>query len=200
MEFLRRVLYLLNNASVAAFLGAFCAFLLVIATDSWRTHRRRKLFTQLLSDAVKGAEAKAASLARTWNLLSRDDTVQPGEPRKFPIVDLMALRLEVANILSGEERLSVDALLFRMEAANNLLDKMEESAEPLYCLYIDKRVSDESTKLKRKLLLDLYAAVKTIREVSELGKLYLAGCHEQITQWRPAPAPRGEDILARIQI
>ena len=198
--FVRRLLDFINNASVAAFVGAFCAFLLVMATDSWRRRRRKRLFAQLLADAVKGAEAKAVSLARTWSLLSHDDTVQPGEPRKFPTVDLMALRLEVASLLSAEERLSLDVLLFCMEAANHLLDKTEESAEQLYCLYIDKAVSDESRKLKRKLLLDLYAAVTTIRNVSELGKLYLAGSHAQATQWRPAPAPRGEDILARVQI
>ncbi|HQT95395.1 MAG TPA: hypothetical protein PK435_12220, partial [Thermoanaerobaculaceae bacterium] len=95
MDLFKGILHFLENNSVAAFFGAFSAFVLVVASERWRKRKRKNLFVQLVADTAGAADRRAQAVESVRRLLADSDTIQPGEFRRFPVADLNAMKLEV---------------------------------------------------------------------------------------------------------
>jgi hypothetical protein len=195
MDLVKRILELLNNSSVAAFLGAFCAFLLVVLTDARRKGRRRQAFQLLLVDAVGQAARTRPAVLKIQDLLKSKDTIQPGAVRKFPVPELTALKLEIYEAFSAPQISALESLLFLMQAANDMLDMIARTSEGLYEVYLEKDIGPNSLKLKKKLLVDLHGAASQLDNIGHLGELYFAGSFQEMAEWRYTPV-KGEEILA----
>ena len=76
MDLFKGILHFLENNSVAAFFGAFSAFLLVVASDRWRKRKRKNLFVQLVADTAGavGCQLTGLAVARARPCVRRDWT------------------------------------------------------------------------------------------------------------------------------
>lgn len=121
----------LDNKSVAAFLGAFCAFLLVIVNDS----RRERKKVRILKSEIELNQVVARNkldTARGNRLLIRDSnrvTTAPTLKFNTPLIrDLMA---EVLGHLTSDQRRALEGLCYRMEAIDGLFAEAAEKATKL---------------------------------------------------------------------
>lgn len=112
-----------NNQSVGAFLGAFAAFLLVVAND-WR-RERRKLKTLRAEIEVNRADATAKlETARRMRALMREhNRVAPAPVLHFNTTFTRQLAAEVLHHLSIDQRRAVEGLCYTMEAIDGLFDE-----------------------------------------------------------------------------
>ena len=120
---------LLDSASVAAFIGAFSAFLLVILND-WRRDRRTlvniKNEVEMNRDQAKG---KLGTLMTNHAALKDQDLVIYGEIIRFSTGLIRALSTSVLHRFSGAHRRALDALCYMMEATDNLLSEINKTTE-----------------------------------------------------------------------
>jgi|CXWL01.1.fsa_nt_gi hypothetical protein len=123
----------LDNGSVAAFLGAFFAFLLVVATDFIRRRNKRARLRLLIRDNGEHATRKLET-ARTACDLLKDNNFIPSPVMKFPTETVRYLRLEVIDLLSSNENRCIDALLYWMEAIDGLFDEAYQESKILVSL------------------------------------------------------------------
>lgn len=189
MEYFSITADFLNIGSVSAFMGALAAFLLVAFTDQRRRSKRLKTLRESLQGTLELAKRKADSVSKTRDLLGKHDTLNPGEVQTFPVGMLEALLVDLYSEIPQAERASIDALLFRMRAIDSLLEGIRMNAERLYRLYIDKKVGDESTALKRYILIDFEAVLSNLSHLNELGDLFLNGDYEGMSKWRFRTSP-----------
>jgi hypothetical protein len=115
----------LNNASIAAFLGAFAAFFLVALTD-WRRNRRKKkiLFRQITINKQL-AEKKKQSIQNNLKALTDHNKIIPSPIMRFSIDDINRLKSETLDFLTTNEKLSLDAIIYTMEAIDGLIKSVE---------------------------------------------------------------------------
>lgn len=81
-----RILEFLGSASVAAFVGAFAAFVLVAAND-WRRRRKKRLLTYLVDDARTLGRDKRESIE------SRIELIQQNKFSEAPIMPFQTVAL-----------------------------------------------------------------------------------------------------------
>jgi hypothetical protein len=125
----------LNNQSVGAFIGALSAFFLVALTD-WRRNRRKAYNLVLEIDNAKDhAERKRSTVIENRDDVRNHNRVSPGRFMRFNSNLIRSLSTEVLDQLSPEQRRAIDAVCFRMEGVDQLLDEA----------FITARVLNESS-------------------------------------------------------
>lgn len=111
----------LNNASVAAFVGAFCAFLLVAVTDLRRRYKLRKLLRYQVSDCEDHARKKQEAVQMNLALIKKDGRITDAPFMKFPTHGMRDYALQILDLLDANHKQGLDALLYWMEAIDELL-------------------------------------------------------------------------------
>lgn len=159
----------LNNQSVAAFMGAFAAFLLVMLND-WR-RERRKVQNIKGEIAVNRSHArhKLDAVRNNRNLLRKHNQVIPAPIVRFNTTILRQLIAEVLDHFTPDQRRAVDALSYTMEATDDLL-------EEAYAL--TRQLGETLTQSDRILipnrLLVLYGdAIVNLKRLIEMCECYL---------------------------
>lgn len=122
-----RILEFLGNASVAAFVGAFAAFVLVAANDWRRRRRKKKLLTYLVDDARTLARDKRDSVK------SRIELIRQNRFSDAPIMNFQSAALsnhhhEVMDMLDANENQGLSAIVYWMESIDDLLDEARRTA------------------------------------------------------------------------
>ncbi|MDZ7769915.1 MAG: hypothetical protein U5K38_12915 [Woeseiaceae bacterium] len=137
---------MLNNPSVAAFIGAFAAFFLVILND-WRRRRRTKnLIGYLVDDNRTLAIRKLETVQSCLELLDQNKSLDAPIMR-FLRDPLSKMHLEVMDMLSAVQNQALAALLYWMEAIDDLLDQALKSASEL------RRLGNQELPTKKAILL-----------------------------------------------
>lgn len=112
-----------NNQSVGAFLGAFAAFVLVVAND-WRRERRKvKTLRAEIEVNCADAAAKLETARRMRALLREHNQVAPAPVLHFNTAFTRQLAAEVLHHLSVDQRRAVGGLCYTMEAIDGLFDE-----------------------------------------------------------------------------
>lgn len=110
-----------NNQSVSAFLGAFAAFFLVVIND-WRRERRKVKCIRAEFDVCLGHnDAKLETVLRMLMLLKDHNRVTPAPVMPFNTTIIRQLTAESIDKLTIHQRSSIDAICYRMEAIDGLL-------------------------------------------------------------------------------
>lgn len=113
----------LDNGSVAAFLGALAAFLLVIFTD-WRRNRRKAKNVFLEVESCRfHAEKKRQTVIDNRNQMRTANKLMPGRFIPFNSGLVRQLATEVLDQLTQDQRRAIDAIVFRMEGCDQLLEE-----------------------------------------------------------------------------
>ena len=106
------MLEFLNNGSVTAFVGAFAAFVLVMATDLRRRYRTRGLLRLLVSDNLDHARNKLEAVKMNRALFIEDRRITDAPIMRFPTQLIRDTQTQVLDLLSANEMQSTNVLLY----------------------------------------------------------------------------------------
>jgi hypothetical protein len=161
---------LLNNASVASFVGAFCAFGLVMLVD-WRRNRRKKrmISKQIYLNQMINKN-KIENVTKHKNNIAKNGQLYPGKMLPFQTKEIKALSLEIIDQFKPEEKLALDAICHHMNSIDELLDEVNMEVDHFVKIKIeiDKENVGKTTKDKLekmgKLNIDANNIVATINQ------------------------------------
>lgn len=126
---MEHLLSLLNSSALAAFIGAFSAFMLVVLND-WRRERRTvstiKNEIEMNREQAKG---KLEALKMNRAALTEHNKVVPAPIIRFSADVIRALATGVLHRFSSDQRRALDALCYMMETTDGLLTDAHKTAE-----------------------------------------------------------------------
>jgi len=124
----------LNNASVAAFIGAFSAFILVVLTDIRRRYRDRTLLRLLVSDNLDHARKKLASIQMNRAMVTDDNNITDAPFMPFSTQSIRDYQLRALDVLGTKEKQSLDAIMYWMESIDELIKSATSLASRIKAL------------------------------------------------------------------
>lgn len=174
----------LNNASVAAFLGAFFAFLLVVAANWLRRRQQKSTLTSLISDNLDHARQKRQSVKTNIELLQEDNKVTDAPYMRFPIRSIRDQQIQVLDLLSAAQKQGIDALIYWMEAVDDLLASATSKATELKVLIRANATLQERSKSAERYLELMGESEKNLGLLCRLCEYYVDGNPEKIIEFR----------------
>lgn len=115
------LLNFLNNASVAAFVGAFSAFFLVIANDWRRNRRKMKLIRNEIRLNKDHAKNKLDTVKSNRNRVTEHNQIISAPIFKFNSPVIKQLASEILDRFSTDQRRALHAICYTMEATDDVL-------------------------------------------------------------------------------
>ncbi len=122
---------ILNNGTVAAFFGAFFAFLLVSVTDYRRRLRTKRLITHLVSDNIDLARLKSETIKTNLAMVKEDGNATGAEVMHFSVQSIRDCQFQVLDMLNSNQKQGLEALIYWMEAIDRLIDEAMSKARQL---------------------------------------------------------------------
>ena len=185
---------LLNNSSVAAFVGAFSAFFLVALTDWRRRHRKKWLIKRRITTFKEIGIAKRET-ARNMIKIIQNNQFHVVPVIKFPVDGLKSLQSETLDVLSSTEINAIDALNYWMESIDGRFERARSIAEELTVMV--KKDTPVDTRLVKKIemLTEYSDIIKTIDVFEKMSTFYLKNEPEKILQFQ-VDDPLGDFQLA----
>jgi hypothetical protein len=174
-NFIERVL---NNQSFGAFVGACAAFMLVVLND-WR--RERKKVANICGEIEMNldlANAKLETVRRNRKALRKESRIIPAPILKFNTLLIRQLAAEVLGRLTLDQRRSLEALCYTMEATDGILEEVyaltKRAREPLEGVNLRSTVTTLGTEYDD--------AIVNLKRLSEMCQKYVAGRYRSITE------------------
>ncbi len=156
------LLNFLNNASVAAFVGAFSAFFLVIANDSRRNRRKMKVIWNKISLNKDNAKDKLETITRNRSLVTEHNQIVSAPIIKFNSPVIKQLATDILDRFSTDQRRAMDAICYTMDATDGLLDSAFDKTQ---------RINDHGRKdLIDRLIIDYDDAIVNLGASSKCVK------------------------------
>jgi hypothetical protein len=188
MELLRAIGDFLNNQSVAAFMGAFAAFALVVLNDWRRDARKVKNIAGEIAMNRSLAEGKLEAVRSNRNLMRQHNKVMPAPILKFNTTLIRELYAEVLSRLRVEQRRAIEALCYTMEATDGVLLEAHELARS----FGSSEPADRIAKAER-LLTEYADAIVNLKRLMEMCDNYVMGNYTVIVtkQYDRPPCLRG---------
>jgi hypothetical protein len=163
---------LLKNPSAAAFIGAFSAFFLVILNDWRRRRRKRNLISYLVDDNRTLAIRKLETVQNCLELLNENKSLDAPIMR-FLSDPLSKMHLEVMDMLSATQNQALAALLYWMEAIDDLLDQALKSAIELRRLGEIGATDNQKAVVLRRLDTQYRDAISNLYFFIEYARYYV---------------------------
>lgn len=172
-----------QNPSVAAFIGAGAAFLLVIVND-WRRRRyKKRVLKNLVEDQSDAARSKLESIRGMINML--ENNVFCASPiMPFETAQLRVLQNEVLDLLDANHNQGLNALLYWMNTIDQLLSKVQYKSEILDELYRRNGPNDERLLLANWITDELRDADKNMGYLIKLFGYYVSGKPYKILEFQ----------------
>jgi hypothetical protein len=123
------LLDLLDNKSVAAFMGAFSAFLLVIVNDGRRERKKVQILKSEIELNQVVARNKLDTARGNRSLIRNSNRITAAPTLKFNTELIRDLGAEVLGRLTSDQRRALEALCYRMEAIDGLFCEATEKAK-----------------------------------------------------------------------
>ncbi len=158
------LLNFLNNASVAAFVGAFSAFFLVIANDWRRNRRKMKLIRNEISLNKDHAKDKLQAVMRNRSLATEHNQIVSAPIIKFNSPVIKQLATDILDRFSTDQRRAMDAICYTMDATDGLLDSAFDKTQ---------KINDHGRKdLIDRLIVDYNDAIVNLGRLIEMCANY----------------------------
>lgn len=164
-----------SNPTVSAFFGALFAFLLVTATDWRRRRRTKRLLTYLVSDNIDHARAKLESVRTNIALLKEDNKITGAPFIRFPTESIKQYQHDILDMLNANEKQALDALVFWMEAIDDLIRNATAKANEVKTLIRHNASIEEKTLLVNEFVDSLEEAESNLNHFIELAGHYKNG-------------------------
>lgn len=121
MDWLVAIGAFFENKSVAAFAGAFSAFILVMVTD-WRRERRKVRNIRSEVEMNMGlAEKKLDTVRMNRSAMREHNQVVPAPILKFNTTLIRSMAADVLSRLTMDQRRALEAVCYTMEATDEVL-------------------------------------------------------------------------------
>ena len=173
-----------NNPSVAAFIGALFAFLLVSATDLRRRYRIRNLLSYLISDNLDHARSKLEAIRTNIALIKEDNKITGAPFMRFPTQSIKDYQFQVLDILDANQKQGLDALIYWMEAIDDLISEATCKATELKdCIKLNAP-NAERTLLVGEFISLLEEAEKNLNHFITLAGYYKEGKAHRILEFQ----------------
>ncbi len=174
----------LNNQSIAAFFGAFSAFMLVVANDRYREKRKVKTLRAEIEVNLADAKAKRETCRQMRVMLLERNQIIPAPILRFNTNFSRQLAGDVLHHLSIDQRRSVEGLCYTMESIDELLTE---------CFEISKKFDgplDQSDrkKLSETLNINWSDSIANLNRLIEMCDQYLCGKYTGILVKKYDPA------------
>jgi hypothetical protein len=177
---------LFNSASVAAFVGALSAFLLVAATDLRRSYRLRTLLRHQVDDCRDLARRKIEAVQMNLAMIKEDRQIIDAPFMRFPIHGIKDYQLRVLDILNANQKQGVDAFIYWMEATDNAMAEVTRTATRIKDFEAFAPESPEKQVLVKMFIDGLEEAEKNLGYIAELAGGYVEGRpHEVLELYHP---------------
>ena len=163
---------LLNNASVAAFLGAAFAFGLVAANDYRRRLKSKRQIRYLVSDNLDLARAKLETVRTNIAMLTEDNRLSGAPIMAFPTAALKSKQLEVIDLLDANQNQGLSVLLYWMEGIDGLLGEYVEATKRLRAVPKAGPESPRRIELATEILSTLTDATVSLEQLIEMCEWY----------------------------
>lgn len=167
---------ILNSSAFAAFIGAFSAFMLVIANDRRRDRRTIITIKNEISMNREHAAGKLKTLEMNKTALTSHNKVIPARIIGFNAEVIRGLSSSVLHRLTPDHRRALDALCYMMETTDGVLNEAYETANR----FRSGLTGEERIELA-KVLLDYYTdGIINTRRLVEMCGLFLDGDYSTI--------------------
>lgn len=171
----QRIVSLLNNASVAAFLGAAFAFGLVAANDYRRRLKSKRQIHYLVSDNLDLARAKLETVKSIIAMLTEDNRLSGAPVMSFPTAVLKSKQLEVIDLLDSNQNQGLSVLLYWMEGVDGLLGEYVDATKRLRAVPSVGPESAQRIALATQILSTLNDARASLEHLIEMCEWYGSG-------------------------
>ena len=132
----------LANESVAAFLGAFFAFLLVVLTDARRKRERLKVLRAQVKANGRVIPPMLEAIRNSFLSLPKG-IIKPTGLRGFRVDDITRLKYEVIDSLKEKELLCLESVLHQMSGINDELAEETSMAKTMH----ERKYDDNAVQL-----------------------------------------------------
>lgn len=173
-----------SNPTVSAFFGALFAFLLVTATDWRRRRRTKRLLTYLVSDNIDHARAKIESVRTNLALIKEDNKITGAPFIHFPTESIKQYQHDILDILNANEKQALDALVFWMEAIDELISSATEKANQIKSLIRHDASNEEKALLVNEFIDSLEEAEENLKNFIELAGHYKNGAPHKVLEFQ----------------
>ncbi len=175
MEILGAIGQLLNNESVAqsiaASFGAFVAFILVILND-WRRERKKVRHIRAeIEMNLSLARGKLETVCSNRDLMRESNRVIAVPIIKFNTILIRQLCADVLDHLSLDQRRSIEAICYGLEATDGILEEIRKRAE----LFSGAMGHADRHFTADRLLVDLADALVNLKRLIEQCENYHKG-------------------------
>lgn len=168
---------ILDNSSVAAFVGAFSAYCLVIAND-WRRNRKKEKLIKREIEMIKQLTLNKVKVVKSnRSFLTNNNKLTVAPIMKFPTRILNQLTVEVLDRLSTDQKAAIDALSYTMEATDGVLDSVYNIGLQIMNL---KKEDIKRTEYIERILTDYEDAIVNLGRLAEMCQEYINCNYRQI--------------------
>lgn len=181
---MNEIMEIFSNPTVSAFFGALFAFLLVAATDWRRRRRTKRLLTYLVSDNIDHARAKIEAVRTDIALIKEDNKITGAQCIRFPTESIKQCQHDVLDMLNANEKQALDALVFWMEAIDELISNAITIANKVVSLIRLDASNAEKMPLLEEYLDLLEEAERNLNHFIELAGHYKNGEPHKILEFQ----------------
>lgn len=174
----------LNNSSIAAFVGAFSAFFLVVLTDWRRKKRYATLLKNLISDNRDHARFKIETVRGNIAMLREDNEVTGAPIMQFPTKAIRDYQFQVLDTLGANHKQALDALIYWMEAIDELLSEARATAYRLKEAIDSKAGNEKKARISQEYLSQMADAEKNLDHLIKLLGYYVADEPHKIIEFQ----------------
>ena len=182
---------ILNNASVAAFFGAFFAFLLVVISNWLRRRHLKSILTALISDNLDHTRHKRDSVRSNIEFVKEEGRITDAPHMRFPVGHIRDHQIQVLDLLSAAQNQSLHTLLFWMESIDDLLASAKTKATDLKALIRSGASEQEQSNVCEQYLELMEDVDRNLGLLCQLCEYYVDGHPEKIIDFRHPLAPSG---------
>jgi len=169
-----------NNPSFSAMLGAFFAYSLVVLTDWRRNKRKKKILFKLIAVNKEILKEKKEAINNILHTLEKKHQLIGGPLQYFSIDDIKKLQIEVLDLLTIEEKITLDTLCFHMEEIDTLAKNSAIKVEKLRNFEIKDK--DEIAKIVISLKNDYLDIKENLNRLNDFMENFLKKDYKKIIE------------------
>ena len=118
------LLTLLNNASVANFLGAMFAFLFLVAYDRHKDRKGVQYIANEIDRARAHSTPRLESTRRNLAAIRESNKIHGADFLRFDVAMIKRLLTETWHMLAADQQRAIDAIVHRIEGTDRLLEEV----------------------------------------------------------------------------
>lgn len=157
--------YILNSSSIAALIGAFSAFALIILNDWRRNKRKKKILFKEIIRTTQIADKKIESIKRDRESLI-NDILKPAQIMRFKVEILRIRSTEVMDYIEEDAIAAIDAILYTMESVDNILNDVYETIKNI--VTNSNKIKESNVNWKNIILNDYNDSINNLGRLKEM--------------------------------